>query len=85
MNYKEVELALEALEPFKHGDSMRAISENGWYKVFSYNTQIARYSQIEDVWYVNPHKYSVTTSKQQNLVKRVIANLDYQTYELLEV
>ena len=84
MNYKQVELALEVLEPFKHGNSMRAVSENGWYKVYSYDTQIARYSVIEDTWYVNPNKYSVTTSKQQGLVRRVIANLDYQTYELLD-
>jgi hypothetical protein len=83
MNYKDVESALEILEPFKHGDSMKATREHGLYRVFSYSTEIARFNEIEDVWYVNPHKYSVTTSKQQNMVKRVIANLDHQAYELM--
>ena len=83
MNYKDVESALEILEPFKHGHSMRATREHEWYRVYSYDTEIARYSQIEDTWYVNLNKYSVTTSKQQNLVKRVIANLDHQAYELM--
>jgi hypothetical protein len=83
MNYKEVEKALEMCEPFKHGDSMQATREYGLYRVFSYSTEIARFNEIEGVWYVNPNKYSVTTSKQQNLVKRVIANLDHQNYELL--
>lgn len=83
MNYKEVEQALELLEPFKHGDSMRATREHEWYRVYSYNTEIARYSAIEDTWYVNSSKYSVTTSKQQNLVKRVIANLDHQAHQLV--
>ena len=83
MNYKEVEKALETCETFKHGESMRATRESGLYRVFSYHTEIARFNEIEGVWYVNPNKYSVTTSKQQNLIKRVIANLDYQSYELL--
>ena len=82
MNYKGIEKALEMCETFKHGESMRATREQGLYRVFSYNTEIARFNEIEGVWYVNPNKYSVTTSKQQNLVKRVIANLDH-TYELL--
>jgi hypothetical protein len=84
MNYKDVESALERLDQFKYGQSMSARYTSGWYRVYSYETEIARYSLIEDTWYVNPNKYSVTTSKQQNLVKRVIANLDHQTYELLD-
>ena len=82
MNYKEVEKALETCETFKHGESMKATREGGVYRVFSYHTEIARFNEIEGVWYVNPQKYSSTTSKQQNLVKRVIANLDH-SYELL--
>lgn len=83
MNYKDVESSLEMLETFRHGASMKATREGALYRVFSYDTEIARFNEIEGVWYVNPNKYSVTTSKQQNLVKRVIANLDYQSYELL--
>jgi hypothetical protein len=82
MNYKEIERALGMCETFKHGESMKATREQGLYRVFSYQTEIARFNEIEGVWYVNPHKYSSTTSKQQNIVKRVIANLDHN-YELL--
>jgi len=85
MNYKEVEQALTRLDQFKHGASMSARYTTGWYRVYSYNTEIARYSVVEDVWYVNTNKYSSTTSRQQGIVRRVIANLDHQTYELLEV
>jgi hypothetical protein len=83
MNYKEVEQALETLTPFRHGDSMSAENVSGMYRVYSYRTEIARFNYIEDVWYVNSSKYSSTTSKQQNMVKRVIANLDHQAYELM--
>jgi hypothetical protein len=83
MNYKDVESALERLDQFKHGQSMSARYTSGWYRVYSYNTEIARYSMIEDTWYVNCNKYSATTTRQQNLVKRVIANLDHQAYELM--
>lgn len=83
MNYKEVEEALETLTPFKHGDSMSAENVSGMYRVYSYRTEIARFNHIENVWYVNSSKYSATTSKQQNIVRRVIANLDHQAHDLM--
>lgn len=85
MNYKQVQEAIETLQPFKHGYSMSATREDWVYRIYSYSTEIARFNEIEGVWYVNPNKYSVTTSKQQGIVKRAIANLDYQSYEDLAV
>ena len=76
MNYKDVERALERLEPFKHGYSMSAsivTNECGesFYCVYSYTTLIASYDLRMQDWWINEEKYSVTTSKQQNMVCRV--------------
>lgn len=72
-NYKQIEALLASKKEFK-GNSLKArVEENGEYVVISYNTVIASF--IEGVWWINPRKYSVTTTKQQNLIKRV-ARLD---------
>ncbi len=42
------------------------------YTVYSYNTPIAWHSPKG--WYVVEQKFSVTTSKHQNLVRRAISN-----------
>jgi len=61
---------LKSLTPFK-GNSMRAVIENGnEYRVISYNTTIAMATLDGVIHYYNPTKYSTTTSRQQNLVKR---------------
>lgn len=42
-----------------------------FYKIYSYSTLIyAENLQTGEKW-LNPHKYSVTTSKQQNIIRRV--------------
>ncbi len=72
-NYKKVAELLAQKLPFKHGHSMKAVFDNygnGDYVVYSYTTIIARYN-TETGWWINLQKYSVTTSKQQNLLKRV--------------
>ena len=43
------------------------------YWVYSYNTPIAWYSYATG-WYVVSQKFSVTTSKHQNYVRRAIAD-----------
>jgi hypothetical protein len=71
-NYKQIETLLELHEPFKHGYSMSAErDELGVYYVYSYGTQIASYALTHGTWWINPNKYSVTTSKQQNIIRRV--------------
>ena len=44
----------------------------GMYVVYSYGTPIALYTPIKG-WYVVEQKFSVTTSKHQNYVRRAIA------------
>lgn len=74
-NYKQIEFLLATHKPFVHGRSMSAQWDIDLtaYTVKSYETVIARYLADSDTWYFNPIKYSRTTSKQQTLVKRVIA------------
>ncbi len=70
-NYKQVEELIGFKENFKHGYSMSAETENGEYVIWSYRTVIARYNFNDGKWWINPNKYSVTTSKQQNIIRRV--------------
>lgn len=74
-NYKEVKELLTFKEAFKHGYSMSAERQGDEYVVWSYRTVIARYDLLNGKWWVNPNKYSVTTSKQQNIIRQV-ATLD---------
>jgi hypothetical protein len=71
-NYKTIETRLQNREPFT-GNSLRAywVSVDGEheYQVISYNTTIAKSRHLGDAW-VNPEKYSNTTTRQQNLIKR---------------
>lgn len=71
-NYKQIEVLLAQLVPFTHGRSMSAERTADEYLVFSYSTIIARCDLITGKWTLNPNKYSVTTSKQQSLIRRAI-------------
>jgi hypothetical protein len=72
-NYKEIEQLIAEKVQFTHGYSMRAEWTDKSYKVYSYNTQIGEWRSDYQEWvFLNLSKYSVTTSKQQNLLLRVI-------------
>jgi hypothetical protein len=49
----------------------KAVESQVGYVVYSYGTPIAWYST--DGWYVVEQKFSVTTSKHQNYVRRAVA------------
>jgi hypothetical protein len=76
-NYKTIETKLATLTPFT-GNSLTAIAEKTWgsisYKVYSYNTLIAEksWNGNEGEWdsYLNQTKFSVTTSRHQNLIRK---------------
>jgi len=68
-NYKTIESKLRKQESFR-GNSMTASSFGELYQVDSYNTLIASYNvKTGEVW-LNPTKYSVTTSRHQNLIRK---------------
>lgn len=76
LNYVEIERAIANREEFT-GNSCRGYFEGGDYVVVSYNTAIARATRLTvagatrngELW-INPNKYSVTTSKLQNIIRR---------------
>lgn len=70
-NYRQIEQMLTSHTPFIHGHSMSAERTAEAYIIYSYDTEIARYSFADGEWTLNPRRYSVTTSKQQNIVRRV--------------
>lgn len=79
-SYKTIESKLGKLEPFR-GNSMRATKAETWgtlvYRVYSYGTLIAEkcWDGTEGEWFtwVYPERISVTTSRHQNLIKKVWA------------
>ena len=66
-NYKVIEQKLANLEEF-NGNSLRGYWFDGVYQVISYYTLVATSSP--DKKWVTSNKYSVTTSKQCNIIKR---------------
>ena len=73
-NYKTIEQKLRNLEPF-HGNSLSGYwnDNKGGLDVSSYNTTIGQALFINGeivVDYFNANKYSVTTSRHQNLIRR---------------
>lgn len=71
-NYKVIEQKLRNLETFE-GNSMTARYSGpfntGVYEVFSYRTLIATANGLGAI-NLDSRKYSVTTSKHQNLIRR---------------
>lgn len=77
MNYTEVEQCIAKCEPFIHDHSMRGELRGGGsydqYVIFSYATEIARCSVRNGYLFskeVTNKKYSTTTSRQCNIIKR---------------
>ena len=70
-NYKTIETKLASLESFS-GNSLSANWSMGEYLVWSYNTEIASASGGKITpfsFWIDPAKYSVTTSRHQNLIR----------------
>lgn len=67
-NYKTIARKLANLEPFR-GNTLTAVYVGEVYKVFSYSTLIAEVGNMGNRL-LNETKYSVTTSKHQNIIRR---------------
>jgi TRAP-type C4-dicarboxylate transport system substrate-binding protein len=67
-NYKTIQQKLRNREPFK-GNSLTAYWEGQVYKVVSYSTLIAEIGNMGNIL-ISDRKYSVTTSKHQNIIRR---------------
>lgn len=67
-NYQQIKAALTNLEPFT-GNSLRGERWGNEYRVISYQTLIATNNTDTGEKWVSPRKYSLTTTKQQNIIK----------------
>ena len=68
--YATIERKLAMLEPFDNKNSMSGRWEGDTFVVYSYRTVIAKASRNSVRW-LNGDRYSVTTSRQQGLIRRV--------------
>ena len=69
--YATIARKLDAIMPFDNKNSMSAKFDGPIYKVLSYRTLIATYDNNTGERWINPDRYSVTTSRQQGLIRRV--------------
>lgn len=76
-NYSQIESAIAKGENFTGNSARGEFSTlDGYYRVYSYNTLIARYMPYTRAGYsLNSRKYSVTTSRLQNIIKRALADM----------
>ena len=73
-NYDQISKLLKVNEPFK-GNSMSAVrGADGIYRVYSYSTVIGTYDIESGAVTLNEKKYSITTTKQQTLLRRAWAD-----------
>ena len=70
--YKEIPEAIACQEDFE-GNSVQGLNKKDWYYVYSYRTIMAIVLANGAGVVLNTHKYSPTTSKLQNILRRVFA------------
>lgn len=75
--YKQMESLLEKRECFE-GNSVEAVKEDGLYVIKSFGTVVAYF---DEKWVVNEYKYSATTSKITNLIKRIAKDFELRSIE----
>jgi hypothetical protein len=66
--------AIAELQEFQ-GSNLRGTWENGVYAVYSYWTLMASFDPRTGDQFINPKKYSRTTSKQMNYVRQGFENI----------
>lgn len=61
--------AIANLSPFE-GNSLKGVNEDNQYRIYSYSTLMAYFEYGTGEKWENPNRYSVTTSKHMNYVRR---------------
>jgi hypothetical protein len=69
--YATMPALIQTLTPFTHGSCHAYIDGLGEYRVVSYSTLIA--TSRDGVLWLNARKYSVTTSRLQNIISKAWA------------
>lgn len=68
-NYRQIPALLSNRVPFTGNSSSARIDGQGNYHVYSYETLIATWHATGVTW-LDARKYSTTTSRLQNIIKR---------------
>lgn len=78
-NYTDIEQAIAKGENFTGNSARGEFSTlDGYYRVYSYNTLIAYYMPYTRAGYImNTRRYSNTTSRLQNIIKRALADMPH--------
>lgn len=75
--YRTMPELIATRTPFTHGSAHAYTDTDGRYRIFSYSTEIAHsLSPFKDGVYanhLNESKYSVTTSRLQNIIRKAWA------------
>jgi hypothetical protein len=66
--YRTMPALIATRTPFKHGSHSAYTDTDGRYRVWSYSTEIATAKGDEITF--NERKYSVTTSRLQNIIRK---------------
>lgn len=69
-SYKEIPEAIITREDFK-GSSVEGVNKKDWYYIYSYDTVIGIVLANDAGLVLNVHKYFRTTSKIQNILRRI--------------
>lgn len=73
-NYDQIAYRMGALLPFKGNTMSGAWSDDGeTFTVWSYRTIVAEYDAATGRAWINHKRYSTTTSRHQNIVRRAWA------------
>ena len=67
--YKTIPSLINNNEPYAHGSS-HAERYGSMYRVYSYNTLIYEEDMISGEYSFNERKYSMTTSRLQNIIRK---------------
>ena len=69
-NYRQIEKALSGLQEFTGNSARASWDSEGFYTVYSYTTPIAKANARTGGVVLNARKYSITTSRLQNIIWR---------------
>ena len=78
-NYRDIERAIRSLEGFTGNSARGAWDDEGVYTVYSYTTPIGMANVRTGGVVLNVRKYSTTTSRLQNIIRRA-----WQNYSIIE-
>ena len=78
-NYRQMETAIRRMQDFTGNSARGSWDDEGMYTVYSYTTPIAKANARTGGMVINARKYSVTTSRLQNIIRRAWS--EYTTTE----